>query len=204
MSKEQNTEDKIKEAAKRVFVSKGFAGCSSREIAKEAGMNVALVNYYFRSKNKLFELVFDTVMQDFLEGMIQVFSTDMPLEEKIRIFIEREYDFLMAHPDVPGFIINEITRQNDCPIDKHHMMDKVASTGIFQQSLEAQKRGEMREIDLVSLTMLIMSNCHYPYMAKPLMQELHRLDDDAYAKQLLLHKQYVVEMLINYIFKKNN
>ncbi len=202
MSKEQSTEDKIKAAAKRVFVSKGFSGCSSREIAKEAGMNVALVNYYFRSKNKLFELVFDAVMQDFLEGMIQVFSTEMPLQEKIRIFIEREYDFLMAHPDVPGFIINEITRQHDCPIDKHHMMDKVAATGIFAQSLEAQERGEMRPINLVSLTILIMSNCHYPFMAKPLMQELHRLDDSTYEQQLKLHKQYVVEMLISYIFER--
>ena len=65
MCKTSSTEEKIKEAAKRVFLGKGFSGCTSREIAKEAGMNVALVNYYFRSKNQLF---FDSELTSRVSG----------------------------------------------------------------------------------------------------------------------------------------
>ena len=93
MKKDTTTEEKIKEAARTVFLTKGFEGCSSREIAKAAGMNVALVNYYFRSKSQLFQLIFKAAMEDFMESMIYVFNTDQPLEDKMRIFIEREYDF---------------------------------------------------------------------------------------------------------------
>jgi AcrR family transcriptional regulator len=80
MKKDQSTEEKIKEAARTVFLTKGFEGCSSREIAKAAGMNVALVNYYFRSKSQLFELIFKAALEDFMLSMIQVFSSDQSLE----------------------------------------------------------------------------------------------------------------------------
>ena len=106
----QNAEEKIKQAALRVFIQKGSANCSSREIAREAGMNVALVNYYFRSKSKLFALIFETVMQDFLKSMVQVFSSDLPIREKIKILIEREFEFLGQHPDIPNFVLNELAR----------------------------------------------------------------------------------------------
>lgn len=202
MSTELSTEEKIKEAAKRVFLAKGFDGCSLREIAKEAGMNVALVNYYFRSKSQLFQLVFQAVMEDFLAAMVEVFSADLSLQSKVRIFIEREFDFLSKHPEIPGFIINEITRKESCAIDKINMMEKVASTGIFQQCTEAQQKGEMIKLDLVSLTILIMSNCHYPHMARPFMQEIHQLTDEKYEQHLMLHKQYVTEMIMGYLFPK--
>ena len=103
----QTAEDKIKQAALRVFIQKGSANCTSREIAKEAGMNVALVNYYFRSKSKLFAIIFESVMQEFLKSMIQVFSSDIPIREKIRLLIEREFEFLSQHPDIPNFVLNE-------------------------------------------------------------------------------------------------
>ena len=105
-----STEEKIKEAAKRVFIAKGFAGCTSREIAKEAGMNVALVNYYFRSKNQLFLIIYQTVMEDFMVSMVEVFATSLSLKEKISLLIDREYDFLSKHPESPTFILNEMEK----------------------------------------------------------------------------------------------
>ncbi len=200
--KDQSAEDKIREAAKRVFIQKGFESCTSREIAKEAGMNVALVNYYFRSKKKLFELIFRTAMEDFMFSMIEVFSTDLSLENKIRIFIEKEYEFLTQHPEIPAFIINELTRNTEECIDKEAIFEKISQTGIFETCKKAQASGEMREIDLVSLNLLITSNCQYPFMAKQLMKEIHRMDDEAYANELILHKQNVIEMITHYLFPK--
>ena len=202
MKKDTTTEEKIKEAAKQVFMAKGFAGCSSREIAKAAGMNVALVNYYFRSKSQLFELIFNTAMEDFVLSLISVFSTDLPLEDKLRIFIDKEYDFLSAHPDLPAFIINEMNRCETCHAG-NNLFEKVKGSGILDECLRAQEKGDMRKVNVVSITLLIMANCHFPFMAGNLIQTIHGLSDSQYEEQLILHKQYVTEMLINYLFPKN-
>ena len=82
MEKDLTTEAKIKEAAPRVFIVKGFNGCSSREIAKEAGLNVALVNYHFQSKGHLFEVVVTTVMKEFIDSMMEILS---PTARSLRI-----------------------------------------------------------------------------------------------------------------------
>ncbi len=200
MSKELSTEEKIREAAKNVFIAKGFDGCTSREIAKAAGMNVALVNYYFCSKKQLFKLIFETVMEDFMLSTIEVFRKDLSLESKMRIFIEREFEFLTSHPDIPRFILSELSRGDKCEFDHAGILDKIASTGVFEELLEAQEKGVIRKIDLTNIMLLIMSNCHYPFMAKPLMKYLNNLSEEQYQERLMLQKQYVTEMLIGYLF----
>jgi len=201
MSQDLSTELKIKEAAKRVFMAKGFDGCSTREIAKEAGMNVALVNYYFRSKGQLFQLIFKAALEDFMLSMIDVFSTDLSLESKMRIFIEREYDFLTKHPEMPGFIIGEMGRVEGCGGENiSWMKDKMDETGVFQDILKAQEEGHVRKMDLLSIALILMSNCHFPFLGKPFVQNALHVSDEHYEQQLVLHKQYVTEMMINYLF----
>lgn len=195
-----STEEKIIAAAKQVFISKGFSGCTSRELAKASGMNVALVNYYFRSKNKLFQLIFQTVMDEFFESMVSVFSSDRPLKEKLKLLIELEYEFLTKHPDIPRFIINELSRKDSDLIEVTHILPKIYNTGVIEQALTAQKNGEMRQVDLVGITMLIIANCHHPFMAKPLIIDLHNLTDAQYKDHLNAHQHMVTEMIINYLF----
>lgn len=200
MNKDTSTEEKIKEAAKNVFLSKGFEGCTSREIAKAAGMNVALVNYYFRSKGHLFEIIFKAAMEDFMLSMIQVFKTNQTLQEKVRIFIDREYEFLAKHPELPNFIINEMNREEGCSNQHNELFEKIVETGIFNECDKAQAEGNMRKMNLISITLLIMSNCQYPTMAKNLMQSIHTLNEKEYSEHLLQHKTYVTEMLLSYLF----
>lgn len=195
-----STEEKIIAAAKQVFISKGFSGCTSRELAKASGMNVALVNYYFRSKNKLFQLIFQTVMDEFFESMVSVFSCNRPLKEKLKLLIELEYEFLTKHPDIPRFIINELSRKDSDLIEVTHILPKIYNTGVIEQALTAQKNGEMRQVDLVGITMLIIANCHHPFMAKPLIIDLHNLTDAQYKDHLNAHQHMVTEMIINYLF----
>jgi TetR/AcrR family transcriptional regulator len=203
MEKDLTTEQKIKEAAKVVFLNKGFEGCSSREIAKAAGMNVALVNYYFRSKSQLFSLIFNAAMEDFVMSMIPVFNSEETLEEKMRIFIGKEFEFLLMHPDLPNFIINEMNRSGGCSVDHSQLIRKVAESGIFNECIEAQQSGSMRKIDVIGLTLLIMSNCQFPIMARRLIQNIHSLSDEQYLTYLDQHQQNVTEMLIGYLFPKS-
>jgi TetR/AcrR family transcriptional regulator len=206
MSKEVSTEEKIRVAAKRVFVEKGFDGCSSREIAREAGMNVALVNYYFCSKKQLFKLVFETVMEDFMITTLEVFKTELSLESKLRIFIEREFEFLTLHPDIPRFIISELARGDKFEFDPRSILQKIEDSGVFEELSRAQEQGVIRKMDLTNLIVLISANCQYPFVGKPLMKHLNKLDENQYADLLMLQKQYVTEMLIGYLFipKTNN
>jgi TetR/AcrR family transcriptional regulator len=201
MKKDLSTEEKIKAAAKEVFISKGFSGCSTREIAKASGMNVALVNYYFRSKSELFKLVFHDAMEDFVNSMVNVFSSDAPLEQKIRLVIEAEYDFLRTHPELPAFIVNEMSREEGCQIDTT-FFDKILSTGIFDECTKAFEEGRMRKIDMANLTLLIMSNCDFPFMSKNLMKAVHKISDEELNECLIAHKEIVIEMLITYLFPK--
>jgi len=204
MPKDSQAEEKIKAAAKRVFVQKGFSGCTSREIAKEAGTNVALVNYYFRSKNQLFILIYQSVTEDFLLSMVDVFSSKISLKEKISLLVDREFEFLGKHPEIPMFVINEMSRNKNDGIEPQIILSKLGATGIFQETIEAQEKGIMRKIDLVSIIMLIMANCQHPFMARLLHQQLNGLTDVQYNEQLIKHKEVVKEMLLNYLFPKND
>ena len=164
-----SSEDKIKAAAKRVFILKGFSGCTSREIARESGMNVALVNYYFRSKDKLFQIIFQTVLEEFMLSMYSVFSSDAPLQDKIKVLIEREYDFISKNPEIPGFIINELSRENKESSEVVEMLNKISASGVMKQAEEAQQRGEMRKIDIITD---ITSVCLYTYFINIIVKKI--------------------------------
>jgi TetR/AcrR family transcriptional regulator len=200
MKKDKSTEQKIKEAAREVFLAKGFSGCSTREIAKVSGMNVALVNYYFRSKSQLFQLIFKSAMEDFTNTMEEVFGQDLSLPDKMRILIDKEYDFLSKHPELPAFIINETNRESGVSTEHAGFFEKIANTGIFQECLNAQERGEMRQISIFNMTLLILSNCHYPFMSKNVMKSMLKTADSELGDYFELHKKHVTELLVNYLF----
>jgi TetR/AcrR family transcriptional regulator len=204
MKKDISTEQKIKDAARAVFIAKGFSGCSTREIAKVSGMNVALVNYYFRSKSQLFQLIFNAAMEDFTNTMVEVFGRDLSLPEKMRILIEKEYEFLSQHPELPAFIIQETNRESGISHDNAGFFEKISKTGILQQCIEAQEKGEMREISIFNMTLLILSNCHYPFMSRNMMKSMLKMDDTQIKPNIDIHKKHVADLLIAYLFPKKS
>ncbi len=104
-----STEEKIRAAARKVFLQKGYAATRTRDIAEEAGINLALLNYYFRSKEKLFELVMAEKMQK-LFGVIAMILNDNenPLEAKIELLVNNYIDMLLENQDLPIFVLSEI------------------------------------------------------------------------------------------------
>lgn len=206
MSTDLTTEEKIKEAAQRVFIAKGFSGCTSREIAKEAGINVALLNYYFKSKAELYNLVCATVLDSFLDSMFEVFTMDLPLEQQVRIFIEKEYDFILKNPEMCQFVFNDMGKAENAEniVCNANIHEKIERSGVFKIAEEAQRKGEMRKVDLMSLTLLILSNCHFPVLGRNLVTQVHQVSEEKYQQHLLIHKQYVIEMIIGYLFPTKN
>ncbi|MFZ9658567.1 MAG: TetR/AcrR family transcriptional regulator [Crocinitomicaceae bacterium] len=203
MKRDLSTEEKIKAAAKKVFMTKGFDGCSVRDIAKEVGSNVALLNYYFRSKEKLFELIFEGAMSDFLQSMIEVFSSNLTLQEKLEQLIDKEFEFFMEHPELPMFILQSLHQnKTDAPMPSH-FLEPIAKTGIFEQFELAKAKGEIRDISIRNMTMLLMSNVHYPFMSKKLTEQFHGIDAEIFEADLIKHKAIVKELIIHYLFISN-
>jgi TetR/AcrR family transcriptional regulator len=104
---ELNTEEKILQAAQIVFSKTGFSGARMDDIAKEAGINRALLHYYFRSKDKLFELVFHKNFMEFVEGIMNINFSNMDLFSKIEAVVNHQIDSNIKNPNLASFILHE-------------------------------------------------------------------------------------------------
>ena len=110
---EQTTEEKILEAASEVFTEKGFAGTRTRDIAEEAGINLALLNYYFRSKEKLFEQVMKVKMVLLFGQIVPILTNEKTnLEEKIDLVSNKYFEILSKNPNLPLFVLSEMQKKN--------------------------------------------------------------------------------------------
>ena len=107
---EKLTEEKIFEAATEVFVEKGMDGARMQDIANQAGINKALLHYYYRTKEKLFTAVFEMIARKIFKKFAPVFDENLSLEDKIRFFFKEHITFLQENPRLPGFILNEVNR----------------------------------------------------------------------------------------------
>ena len=104
---DSNTQDKILEAAREIFFKQGYAGGKMQDIADAAGINKALLHYYFRTKEKLFEVIFLEAFSKFVPKLHLLFETEGPFLEKIENFIRIYITFLSSHSAIPLFVINE-------------------------------------------------------------------------------------------------
>jgi TetR/AcrR family transcriptional regulator len=97
-------ESRIVASATRIFVKNGKAGASMQEIAEEAGINRTLLNYYFRKKEKLFDLVFERIFLQYVSEIARIFSDQKPVMEKLDLLIDYYFDLLTKNPAIPVFI----------------------------------------------------------------------------------------------------
>jgi len=196
---EKNTEQKILEAASRVFLRKGMAGARMQEIADEAGINKSLLHYYYRNKDKLFMSVFRLAIQDFLPGILYIFNSRISIFQKLERFIHEYMRVLMDNPFVPMFILHELQRDPDRLF--HVFKDAGIEPSRFLKEFERSvKKGEVRNIDPRHLIVNVLSLCIFPIAARPMMQRVF-FDNDARAYEAFLKEREAVvsEFVINAI-----
>jgi len=201
-NKDLNTEQKILLAAKKVFVEKGLEGARMQEIADEAGLNKALLHYYFRSKDKLFEGVFKEVFLEMVPKIVSLLKTDIPLFEKIRVFTEQYIDLFIKNHFIPGFVLHELNR------NPQRIVDVISNIGIqpeifIKQISEEVKKGTINPIDPRHLIVNMLAMCIFPFVATPILKSIiFREDQEAFASFIEERKKTVPEFIINSI-KKN-
>lgn len=199
MQKDKNTEQLILEAAKKVFIRKGYDGARMQEIADEADINKSLLHYYFRSKDKLFNAVFSQAFSDFLPRLGELLVSDKPLKHKIRIIIESYIDLLTANPHLPLFLMHELARNPDMIIDliKKHGINP---DKLIQQIAEGVKQKKIKKVDPHHLIVNMLSMCIFPFAARPMVEGLlFKKNKKMYEKFLSERKDHITNYIIKLI-----
>ncbi|QNF34393.1 TetR/AcrR family transcriptional regulator [Adhaeribacter swui] len=193
-------EEKLKEAAKKIFLEKGFDGTTTRDIAQEAGMNGALLNYYFRSKEKLFSLVFNELFELNFRGMLQIMNQPISLKEKIISLIDHDFQIFKCNPGLVTFLQNELHRNPDRFLDAIPL-EKGRLTSVFGKQLqEAINAGEVRPITIPHVLQLIAANVQFIFQSKVMATRLWKMTDAEYDQFVADHQQIVKDMICNYLF----
>lgn len=204
---DKNTEEIIFEAAKDVFIEKGFEGARMQEISEKAGLNKALLHYYYRTKEKLFDAIFERVFGDFIPKMSMMFETDAPLFDKIEFFVENYIDFVYRNPHIPSFILSELNRNPKRLVDIIGNRTGIIKNNLFGKFSEMIKReiekGTIEPIEPEQLIVNIIGLSIFPFVAKPiLMGVIFKGDKKRYEEFLLSRKKEVARFIINSIKKR--
>ncbi|MCE7064236.1 TetR/AcrR family transcriptional regulator [Dyadobacter sp. CY326] len=195
----EKSEDKIKEAARRVFLKKGFDGTTSRDIAREADMNIALTNYYFRSKEKLFLEIFRDVLEMYFNSTIEILNKKIDIKTKISEMIDNDYNMMKAEPDLVIFIMNEIHKEPDRLFPEMALFKKIQSTYFINQLKEGVADGTLRDISLENLLPLMKCAIEFIFLAKPIHKRLFDMDDAGFDIYAETQKEHIKAMICNYL-----
>jgi AcrR family transcriptional regulator len=185
------TEEKIKEAARKVFTQKGYAATRTRDIADESGINLALLNYYFRSKEKLFHLIME-------EKMVQLFGILFPiinneesaLQQKLELIASNYIDLLLANPDLPLFVLSEI-RNNSGGFLKQMPVKKLLRESVLVKQLHVARP------DIVPLHWIMntLGMILFPFIATPVFKDTGVLDEKLF-QQLMRERKKMIPVWI--------
>ncbi len=193
---EQTTEEKILEAASEVFTEKGFSGTRTRDIAEKAGINLALLNYYFRSKEKLFEQVMKIKVVLLFGKIFPILSNEKTsLEEKIDLASEKYFEILSKNPNLPLFVISEIQKKNS------NITKIIPVNKIFENSVIIKQIKEKRpEINPLHYLVNFLAMTIFPFVAKPVFNAFE-LTNEAEYHQFISERRKLVPIWIKQLLE---
>jgi len=197
-----STEEKIKEAARRVFTRKGYAATRTRDIAEESGYNLALINYYFRSKEKLFDIIMLDNLHLFIHSVMAIVNDPATtLQEKIEILISHYIDMLIKNPDIPIFVLSEINA-NPAKLASKLGFSKVQHGNIYlvKQWNELAATKNAPKINPLHIIMNVLSMTIFPFVASPLLRNRTGISIEEFNK-LMEERKQLIPVWINAIMK---
>ena len=187
-----STEEKIKEAARKVFSQKGYAATRTRDIAEESGYNLALINYYFRSKEKLFDIIVMEHIQLFINSISALLEDPQTtLFQKVELLVVHYIDMLMANPHLPAFVIAEIHTNPQRMLEKMAASRKNVESMIVHQwkQFAAEKKGKVPNpfhmiLNIIGLTV-------FPFIANPLFRARAGIDQPQFNTLMTERKKLI-------------
>jgi AcrR family transcriptional regulator len=183
-----STEEKILTAAKKIFTQKGYEASRVRDIAAEAAINVSLVNYYFRSKEKLFEHIMTENVNNLFEKVGPILNDEeLTLIEKITFIAEHYINLLVENPDFPKFIVNEVLAGSNKMSVLTSKRELVAQSHFAKQVLQLQTEGKIK-FDPIQVMMNLISLIVFPFLGRNLFSNVG-LEKNAFDEMMEERKQ---------------
>lgn len=205
MVKDSSTEQRIIQAARRVFLKKGMTGARMQEIADEAGINKALLHYYFRNKEKLFEQIFEEVIVRISEGLKKIFESDMSVLERLKSIVDIYNDILLDNRYLPFFVLNEMNRNPEMFAKLFEQKVVVHMRKLFIEIQKEVERGEINSINPAHLLLNILSLIIFPFAAYPVMLNIAPEEFRPFFNNFLEDRRHEVKQFItNALIPKNN
>lgn len=170
IEKSITTEEKIIKAAEEVFLESGYVGARMQTIANKAEINKAMLHYYFRSKDLLFEKIFEEKIKTFFPQISEQLRGETNFILKVEIFIEQYLQLLAKYPFLPLFIISTVNNPEKKQfIDKLpvELLKEIFIDGYF----ESYSAGKIKEINPMQFALSVISMCVFPFLMRPVIQE---------------------------------
>lgn len=194
--KESKTKETIKSAAKNLFFKKGNIHATTQDIADEAGVNRALIHYYFSSREQLFEVILNDAYQNITRRLHKAISSDSSFKEKIENFVNCYIDEAIEFPFMESFIASEFNRYSEV----HFSLISNPTTnsvmeGFFTELLLEMKKGTIPSMPPEQFLINITSMCSFPLITRPLIQRTFNMDDEAYLEFIKNRKVEILKMI---------
>ena len=199
--KSGNKEQLILEVAEKLFLEKGLAGVTTTEIANEAGVNHALLHYYYRTKENLFDKIFEQKAAQLIESFSITINDESSFVEKLKDGIETHFDFLSKNPKLPLFIIREVANDKD---RKAFILKTLFPVGnvIYQKfKILIQneiKKGAIRPVKTIDLLLNIASLNVFAFIAAQIAFDMDAEEEQEVIRIFLEERRKNnVELIIN-------
>ncbi|MVW91563.1 TetR/AcrR family transcriptional regulator [Elizabethkingia meningoseptica] len=192
--KKEDTEELIKQTAKQLFFGEGRFKATTQEIADAAGVNRTSINYYFRSRDNLFNIVFEEAMQQMNQNHNAILLSDLPFKEKLGSWLEDELASAIQYPFLEIYIVTQIASNKGKSIkDEDHIE---AITNVLEKELTAEiEKGTIRPISTIQYMLNIASLVSFPTCMRPLVQESFKLNDGDFEQILKERKQVILDTI---------
>lgn len=189
---------RILKEAKILFIKNGYNGTSIRDIAKESETNIAMVNYYFQSKYNLFEIIFEEAIDILTQKIFLTLGSDIPFFELIETWIHTYYEILFEYPQIPMFILNEVSRNPEKLTTRIKSKNPLQAFETIAKRIEDESaKGTIKETPSADFLLNVLSLSLFPFMFGELAMALMDVSREKYSELIANHKKYVVEFTIN-------
>ena len=200
----QSKEQQILDAAEREFLEKGYDGARTTSIAKAAGVTHAMLHYYFRTKEQLFEHIIDKKMSEIVPLMTHLFgNSDLPLVRRIEEAVSVHFDFVVANPDLPRFLINEVLPHEErCDLFRSKIENVLYLVDNLQREVnEAAARGEVEQFNVLLLFQSVLSLNIFPLVMANMIENLLGDNGQSMKEVLAQLKAENIELIMRRIKK---
>ena len=189
-----NKQELIKQTAKELFFSKGYLHATTQEIADAAGVNRSLINYYFRSRDLLFQTVYREAMDSLKAQLDRVLYDEIPFREKMELFIDVYMKELLRYPYRESFLITEICSKNFALQEKK----KSDSLAHFLTEIAAEmEKGTIKKLNPIQFIFNLFALMAFPVIMTPLYQKLLDLSETEYSTLIVDRKQIILDQIFN-------